>query len=153
MQDRATLASEVRNEASFSRSDLRAPPVATLKSTPTLAQKNILGNHKMNENDGAPSYIDVVDKFDGTWDERNKLVRVVHSIMENFVDRAFGIDAVQQIESNSAISSIETSDTFGRRTHERRSRKNRSSTRAGGRRAGGNRHMIKGGENKCKKRA
>ncbi len=107
----------------------------------------------MTEDDIASVYIGMTDQFSGTVDERTELVRFVYSMMENFVDRAFGLDAVQQILGEPTRSTVEISNAFGPVTHPRRNRNGRARARFGGRRANSNRRTIKGGETKCRKRA
>ena len=56
-------------------------------------------------------YRKYVDKFDLTEDQKVELIHTVWRIMESFVDRAFGIDSVQQIlEAREAGDSIDESN-------------------------------------------
>ena len=106
----------------------------------------------MSKENISSSYVEIANRFAANVGERDDSIRIVYSIMENFVDRAFGVDAVQQVASESAQPSVAISKAFRPRAHQRRNRNDRRRARIGGRRTS-HRHTIKGGETKCRKRA
>lgn len=99
------------------------------------------------------AYVGTVGNFDGSAAEKAELVRVVYSIMESFVDRAFGVDPVQQVVSNPLQALPEISIASGRSSFPRRNRVQRERARVSGRRTRGRSRAVQGGEAKCKRKA
>jgi len=117
-----------------------------------MAYNNTIMECRMGEDDNTSIYIRMSEKFRGSIDNKRELVCIVYSMMESFVDRAFGVDAVQ-IVSESAQATGKPSNAFAPRAHPRRKRNGRARARLGGRRADSDKRRMNGGEPKCRKRA
>lgn len=95
-------------------------------------------------------------KFGGSADEKAELIRVVYSIMGSFVDRAFGVDAVQLALADKHQTRVECQPRPQRTlAYHRQSRSctHRAKMRPKQRRVHAARQLSTRGEAKCRKKA
>jgi len=79
--------------------------------------------------EGRPTDHDtLLDRFNATPEEKEDLITVLHQIMENFVDRSFGVDPVQHATAVNAArpSTNPTSSPRGRRRPRSSARRRRA---------------------------
>lgn len=74
------------------------------------------------QEDGNATYEAVLDRFNATAKEKVDLIAVLRGIMENFVDRAFGIDPVQQATAAAKAEIRSVNPTASPRSHRPRGR-------------------------------
>lgn len=67
----------------------------------------------------------MLDRFSATPEEKEELVAVLRGMMENFVDRAFGIDPVQQVTAAANAELLSANPTASPRTRRQRGRARR----------------------------